>query len=80
MARISTPREAFDVIGRPIEVGDWVSFLMRGFGNIGVGKILRLTPKMVSVSVKNSDRSYSVYENNVTLLPPADVMMWLLKT
>ena len=79
MAAKSSDRPVFDVIGRPIAVGDWVSFLVKGRSDVGVGKILRITPKMVSVTWKTTDRSYSVYEDDITLLPPADVMMWLLK-
>jgi hypothetical protein len=79
VARKSIDRPAFDVIGRPIAVNDWVSYLVRGRHDIGVGKILRITPKMISVSWKDTDRGYSVYEDDITLLPPEDVMMWLLK-
>ena len=79
MVEKSSDRPVFDVIGRPVAVDDWVSFLVKGQGDIGVGKILRITPKMVRVTWKNTDRSCCVYEDEITLLPPADVMMWLLK-
>lgn len=79
MAAKSVDRPAFDVIGRPIAVDDWVSYCSPGYKTTGVGKILRITPKMISVTLKNTDRSYSVYECDTTLLPPSDVMMWLLK-
>lgn len=79
MAAKSVDRPVFDVIGRPIAVDDWVSYRSPGWKTTVVGKILRITPKMISVTWKNTDLSYSVYECDTTLLPPSDVMMWLLK-
>jgi len=74
----SHDRPVFDVIGRTVVVGDWVSYTVHGNTSLKVGKVLRVTAKMVRVGNGRNDRSYFIYEDNMVLLPPEDVMMWLL--
>jgi len=63
-----------DILGRPLAVGDFVSF------DTSVFEIVRFTPKMVGLSQLGSryGRKPLKYSNELVLLPPQDVTVWLL--
>lgn len=64
-----------DILGRELSVGDFVTC------DTYVFKIIKFTPKMVSVQYAKSSGSKLIhkYGRELTLVPESDVLMWLLK-
>jgi hypothetical protein len=67
-----------DIIGRDLKVDDYVS-AVNGH-NMVVAKILKLTPKMVSLQKLNDRSKFNRYPQETTLLLPIeDVVFYVLK-
>jgi len=71
-----------DILGRNININDWVAAPIRTWGggsaNLSICKIIGITPKMVRVTSKRS-LDYLVYPHNVVLLPTDEVAFHILK-
>jgi hypothetical protein len=51
---MKTPIEHVDLLGQPIQVGNYVSFTWSGYRGVRVGVITRLTAKRVRMTFNNS--------------------------
>jgi hypothetical protein len=72
--------EHFDKLGRPINIDDCVVFPRSN--SMGVGKVVKLNPKMIGVEELNNKRwSYSgnKYPHDCVVVPSADVTLYMLK-
>jgi len=72
-----------DCIGRDLVVGDHVCFAPTGTRHLRVGKIIKFTKKMMHVEYKYSatSKNYTkshIYSEDSALLPPTDVMIYLM--
>jgi len=67
-----------DLLGRFINVGDFVAV---SNGCLFVATVVKLNPKMVKIKLLNNRRDWQMnkYPNEMVVLNPDDVMMYLLK-
>lgn len=72
----------YDVIGRELNIGDYVAFQVQGYRGLTVGKILSFTPKQLRVKgpgVWDQERGYLQYPKDVVKLDGPDFLMFMLK-
>lgn len=67
-----------DILGQKIVIGVHVAMPYRN--SMVVGKVIRLTNKMVRVApIKHIDSNYLVYPHEVIILTGEDAMVYILK-
>jgi len=77
------PPEHKDIIGRTLNVGDFVSVVI--YNKLQVAKIIKLTPKMVRVKMLNAHHNFwyngehSRYSSDMALLDGMYLTTYLIK-
>jgi hypothetical protein len=67
-----------DILGRDIKADDYVSAIRSN--SLVIAKVLKLTPKMLSLQMFNKSEKFNRYPAEVTLLLPLDdVLFYILK-
>jgi len=66
-----------DILGNELQVGDYVAASY--YRGLGICRVVKLTPKMVSLNLVGSKWNKSVYPNEMVKLKPEDVTMYILR-
>lgn len=69
-------REAFDCLGRPLEVGKFVAFHRCSAGQLLIGKIIDITPAKVKVARMNSKYYYYPNDRQTILINDDQAVSW----
>lgn len=71
-----------DFIGKPLAVDDYVVIMMPGYRTLVLGKILKFTPKMVTVLFKDTigrPDTTNILPSSVVRVEPDDALILKLK-
>jgi hypothetical protein len=69
--------EHFDLLGQPIQVGDYVSFTWSGYRGVRVGVITKLTKQRVKMTFNNSYTHNGMFHSYIShhIARPTDCLV-----